>query len=98
MIDVLVIRLHVEYFLFGDRQIRELMLPRHLLTSLVIVQRNPEKSMRRRHYELLCLIRHLGPFLTQNQADASLASLRNFFRGQKQNGHRLLCFAKYLCF
>ena len=37
------------------------------------------KSMRWRHYELLWLIRHLGPFLTQNQAGASLASLRNFF-------------------
>ena len=36
MIDVLVIRLRVEYFLFGDRQIRELMLPRHLLTALVM--------------------------------------------------------------
>ena len=36
MIDVLVIRLRVEYFLFGDRQIRELMLPRHSLTALVM--------------------------------------------------------------
>ena len=36
MIDVLVIRLRVEYFLFGDRQIRELMLPRHSLTVLVM--------------------------------------------------------------
>ena len=35
MIDV-VIRLRVEYFLFGDRQIRELMLPRHSLTALVM--------------------------------------------------------------
>ena len=34
MIDVLVIRLRVEYFLFGDRQIRELSLPRHSLTAL----------------------------------------------------------------
>ena len=36
MIDVLVIRLRVEYFLFGDRQIRELVLPRHSLTALVM--------------------------------------------------------------
>ena len=36
MIDVLVIRLRVEYCLFGDRQIRELMLPRHSLTGLVM--------------------------------------------------------------
>ena len=36
MIDVLVIRLRVEYFLFGDRHIRELMLPRHSLTALVM--------------------------------------------------------------
>ena len=36
MIDVLVIRLRVEYFLFGDRQIRELMLPRHSFTTLVM--------------------------------------------------------------
>ena len=36
MIDGLVIRLRVEYFLFGDRQIRELMLPRHSLTALVM--------------------------------------------------------------
>ena len=36
MIDVLVIRLRVEYFLFGDRQIRELMLPWHSLTALVM--------------------------------------------------------------
>ena len=36
MIDVLVIRPRVEYFLFGDRQIRELMLPRHSLTALVM--------------------------------------------------------------
>ena len=36
MIDVLVIRLRVECFLFGDRQIRELMLPRHSLTALVM--------------------------------------------------------------
>ena len=36
MIDILVIRLRVEYFLFGDRQIRELMLPRHSLTGLVM--------------------------------------------------------------
>ena len=36
MIEVLVIRLGVEYFLFGDRQIRELMLPRHSLTALVM--------------------------------------------------------------
>ena len=36
MIDVLVIRLRIEYFLFGDRQIRELMLPRHTLTALVM--------------------------------------------------------------
>ena len=36
MIDVLVIRLRVEYFLFGDREIRELMLPRHSLTALVM--------------------------------------------------------------
>ena len=35
--------------------------------------------MRWRYYELLWLIRHLGPFLSQNPADASLASLRNFF-------------------
>ncbi len=35
MIDVLVIRLRVEYFLFGDRQIRELMFSRHSLTALV---------------------------------------------------------------
>ena len=33
--------------------------------------------MRWCHYELLWLIRHLGPFLSQNQADASLVSLRN---------------------
>ena len=37
------------------------------------------KSMRWRYYELLWLIRHLGPFLSQNPADASLASLMNFF-------------------
>ncbi len=36
MIDVLVIRLRVEYFLFADRQIRELMLPPHSLTALVM--------------------------------------------------------------
>ena len=36
MIDVLVIRLPVEYFLFSDRHIRELMLPRHSLTALVM--------------------------------------------------------------
>ena len=42
--------------------------------------------MRWRHYELLWLIRHIGPFLSQNQADARLASLRIFFRDQKQNG------------
>ena len=36
MIDVLVIRLRVEYVLFGDRQIRELVLPRHSLTALVM--------------------------------------------------------------
>ena len=36
MIDVLVIRHRVEYFLFGDRQIRELMLPRRSLTALVM--------------------------------------------------------------
>ena len=34
MIVVLVIRLRVEYVLFGDRQIRELMLHRHSLTAL----------------------------------------------------------------
>ena len=44
--------------------------------------------MRWRHYDILWLIRHLGPFLSQIQADASLASLRNSFRAQKQNGHR----------
>ena len=37
------------------------------------------KSMRWRHYELLWLIRHLGPFLTQNKADASWAFLRKTF-------------------
>ena len=37
------------------------------------------KSMRWRHYEILCLIHHLGPFLRQIQADASLASLIIFF-------------------
>ena len=42
------------------------------------------KSMRRRHYELLWLIRNLGPFLTQNQADASLASLRNFLEAKSK--------------
>ena len=36
MNDVLVIRLRAEYFLFGDRHIRELILPRHSLTALVI--------------------------------------------------------------
>ena len=36
MIDILVIRLRVEYFLFGDRLIRELKLPRHSLTALVM--------------------------------------------------------------
>ena len=36
MIDVLVIRLRVEYFLFGDWQIRELMIPQHSLTALVM--------------------------------------------------------------
>ena len=36
MIDVLVIHLRVEYFLFGDRPIRELMIPRHSLTALVM--------------------------------------------------------------
>ena len=36
MIDVLVIRLRVEYFLFGDRHNHELMLPRHSLTALVM--------------------------------------------------------------
>ena len=36
MIDGLVIRLRVEYFLFGDRHIHELMLPRHSLTALVM--------------------------------------------------------------
>ena len=30
------IRLRVKYFLFGDRQIRELMLPRHSLTVVVM--------------------------------------------------------------
>ena len=41
------------------------------------------KIMCWRHYEVLWLIRHIGPFLSQNQADASLASLRKFVRGQK---------------
>ena len=36
MIDVLVIRLCVDYFLSGDRQIRELMLHRHSLPVLVM--------------------------------------------------------------
>ena len=36
MIDMLVIRLGVEYFLFANRQIRELMLPRHSLTALIM--------------------------------------------------------------
>ena len=53
----------------------------------IIVQRNPEKNMSWRHCELLWLIGHLGIFLSENRADASLTSLRNFFRGQKQNGH-----------
>ena len=35
MIDILVIRLRVEYFLFGDRHVRALMLPRHSLAALV---------------------------------------------------------------
>ena len=49
-----------------------------------LVQRNPEKSMRSRHYELLWLIRHIGPLLSQNQADASLASLRNFLEAKNK--------------
>ena len=36
LIDVLAIRLPVKYFPFGDQQIRELMLPRHSLTALVM--------------------------------------------------------------
>ena len=56
------------------------------------------KSMTWRYYELLWLIHHLGPFLSRNQADASMASLRNFFRGQKQNGLQQLSFGQYLCF
>ena len=56
------------------------------------------KSMTWRYYELLWLIHHHGPFLSRNQADASLASLRNFFRGQKQNGLQRLSFGQYLCF
>ena len=42
------------------------------------------KSMRWRHDELLWLIRHLGPFLSQNQADASLASLMNFLEAKSK--------------
>ncbi len=35
MIDVLVIRLRVEYFLFGDRHIRELILPQRWLCTQI---------------------------------------------------------------
>ena len=36
LIDILVIRLRVEYFLFGDRHVRALRLPRHSLAALVM--------------------------------------------------------------
>ena len=36
MIDILVIPIRVEYFLFGDRHIREMRLPRHSLMALVM--------------------------------------------------------------
>ena len=48
------------------------------------------KSMLWRHYEVFWLIHHLWAILNQNQPGARLAPLRNFFRGEKQNGHHRL--------